>query len=156
MDGRLNIISSADATHFDTKVTYNIAIRTSPTVGAADNALFVGWEETSANSYIVIGRYDPSNPTNLSIVVTTSSSQLPIGLTSVGVPAPFVGIAWRTAGDAHIHLGTFEGTPVIQNAVTTAQTTPYGPALTNVGGTRYLCWTATDTAQSVNVSAVNI
>jgi hypothetical protein len=155
-DGHLNIISSADATHFDTKVTYNIAIRTSPTLGAADNALFIAWEDTSVNSYIVFGRYDPSNPANLSVVVTTASSQLPVGLASLGVPAPFVEVAWHAVSDATIHLGTFEGTPNLRNAVTTAQFSPYGPTLTNAGGTRYLCWTGIDEARSVNVNALNI
>ena len=155
-DGRLNILSSADASTFNTKVTYDITIRTSPTLGAADNALFVAWEETSANSYIVFGRYDTSNPANLSVVVTTASSLLPVGLASVGIPAPFVEVAWRAVGDTSIHLGTFEGAPDMRNAVTTAQTTSYGPTLTNAGGIRYLCWTGMDAAQSVNVSALSI
>ncbi|HET9999324.1 MAG TPA: hypothetical protein VFQ36_00435 [Ktedonobacteraceae bacterium] len=154
-DGRLNIISSADARTFDTKVTYNIAIRTSPAVGAADNALFIAWGDTSASSFIVVGTYQPSQPTNLTMVTTTSTSQLPVGLSSVGVPAPYIEIAWRTASDTHIHLGTFEGTPAIQNQVITAQTTPYSLTLANIGGTRYLCWTGTDTAQTINVSPIN-
>lgn len=130
-------------------------IRTSPTLGAADNVLFIAWEDTSPNSYITIGRYDPSNPANLSIVVTKASSELPVGLTDVGVPAPFIEVAWRTAGDAHIQLGTFEGTPELHNLVSTDHTTAYGPTLANAGGTRYLAWTGTDVARSINVSQVN-
>ena len=156
MDGNLNIISSADASTFDTKLTYNIAIRTSPTLGAADNALFVAWEDASPNSYITIGRYDLSNMTHLNVVVTTASSQLPVGLASLGVPAPVIEIAWRAPGDTSIHLGAFEGTPVMRNTVTTAQTTLYGPALANLAGTRYLCWTDTDTAHTVNVTPLSI
>ena len=156
LNGYLNIISSADAAHFDAKVTYNVAIRTSPTLGAADNALFIAWEETSDNSSIVFGRYDPSNPANLNMVVTTASSRLPVGLASVGVPAPFVEVAWRAVNDASIHLGTFEGTTDLRNAVATAQFSSYGPTLTNADGTHYLCWTGIDEARSVNVSRLSI
>jgi hypothetical protein len=158
MDGNLNLISSADASHFDTKVTYHIAVRTSPTLVSTPFYLFVGWEDTSANSYITIGRYDPSNPANMSVVVTTSSSQLPIGLTFAGNAGyPGLRVAWRTASDAHIQLGLFGGASVLQGIVTTAQTTIYGPALTVAGhGGPFLSWTGTDAAQTVNVSPVNI
>ena len=155
-DGRLNIISSSDARTFSIKETYNVAIRTSPTLGAADQTLFVAWEDTSASSFITIGRYDPSNPANLNPVATTASSQLPVGLADIGVPAPFIEVAWRASGDTHIQLGTFEGTPGLHNLVTSAYTTLYGPALTNSGGTRYLCWTSADTASSIDVSALTI
>lgn len=151
-NGRLNIISSADAIHFDTKVTYGITVRTSPSLVNADMFLYVFWEDASASSSIVVGRYDPSQPTNLSIVVTTSTSQLPVGVAKAPVAAPDVVVAWRTASDAHIRLGIFEGDSVLHNSVTTAETTPYGPALSEP----FLGWTGTDAAQSVNVSSVNI
>jgi hypothetical protein len=125
-------------------------------LGAAGNTLFIAWEDTSVNSYIVLGRYDPSNPANLSAVVTTASSRLPVGLASVGVPAPFLEVAWRAINDAAIHLGTFEGSPDLRNAVTTAWYSPYGPTLTNAGGIRYLCWTGIDEARSINVSPLSI
>ena len=48
-NGRLSIISSADANIFNTKVTYNISVRTSPTLQTADGVLFVAWEDTSAD-----------------------------------------------------------------------------------------------------------
>ncbi len=147
MDGRLNIISSADASTFNTKVTYNIAVRTSPSLVDANVYLYMFWEDTSANSYIVAGRYDTSNPTSLTIVVTTSTSQLPVGLTLAPVAGADVWVAWRTASDAHIQLGLFEGDGVLHNTVNTGQTTPYGPALNGP----FMGWTGTDAAQSVNV-----
>ncbi len=157
-DGRLNIISSADAIHFDTKASYNIASRTSPTLVNAGMFLYVFWEDVSANSFIVVGSYDPSNPTQLSTVVTTTStSQLPVGLTFAGTAGPVVRVAWRTASDAHIRLGLFGGDSALHNQVTTAQTTLYGPALTVAGrGGPFISWTGTDATQSVNVSPVNI
>ena len=158
VNGNLNILSTADAIHFNTKVTYDIAVRTSPTLVSTPFYLFVGWEDTSANSYITIGRYDPSNPANLSVVVTTASSQFPVGLTFAGNAGyPGLRVAWRSTTDAHIHLGLFGGAPTLQGTVTLAQTTLYGPALTVAGrGGPFLSWTATDTAQTVNVSPVNI
>jgi hypothetical protein len=152
-DGHLNIISSADATHFDTKVTYSIAVRTSPSLVNADMFLYVFWEDVSASSSIVVGRYDPSQPPVLSMVVTlTSTSQLPVGVAKAPVAAPDVVVAWRTASDAHILLGIFEGDSVLHNPVATAETTPYGPALSEP----FLGWTGTNAAQNVNVSSVNI
>jgi hypothetical protein len=157
-DGRLNILSSQDGTVFGSKVTYNIAIRTSPTLVNTPFYLFIGWEDVSANSLVTIGRYDPSQPTNLSVVVTNAISQLPIGLTFVGNAGyPGLRVAWRTPTDAHINLGLFGGSPVLQGIVYTMQTTPYGPSLIVAGhGGAFMSWTGTDAAQSVNVSAVNI
>jgi len=57
-------------------------------LGLALCKAFIAWEDTGANSYITIGRYDPSNPTQLSAVVTTTSaSQIPVGMAAIGVPA---------------------------------------------------------------------
>ena len=157
-DGHLNLVSSADTAHFDTRAPYDVTIRTSPTLVATPFYLFVGWEETGASSSIVIGRYDPSNSADLHAVVTTASSQLPIGLTFAGNAGyPGLRVAWRTPDDAHINLGLFGGSPVLQGIVPTAQTTLYGPMLTVAGrGGPFLSWTGTDTAQTVNVSPVNI
>jgi hypothetical protein len=151
-DGHLNIISSADAIHFDTKVTYGITVRTSPSLVNADMFFYVFWEDTSASSSIVVGRYDPAQPANLSVVVTTSTSQLPVGVSKAPVAAPDVVVAWRTASDPHILLGIFEGDSILHNPVTTAETTSYGPALSEP----FLGWTGTDPAQRVNVSQENI
>jgi hypothetical protein len=152
-DGRLNIISSADGSTFNTKVTYGITVRTSPSLVSADMYLYVFWEDVSASSPIVVGRYNPANPASLSPVVTlTATSQLPVGVAKAGVAAPDVVVAWRTASDAHIQLGVFVGGPVLSNALTTAQTTPYGPALFEP----FMSWTGTDAARSVNVSPSNL
>src|SRR5579862_1424015 len=43
-DGHLNIISSADASTFNTKVTYSATVMTSPTLQTANGVLFVAWE----------------------------------------------------------------------------------------------------------------
>ncbi len=151
-DGRLNIISSADASTFNTKVTYNISVRTSPTV-VAKNYLFVAWEDMSASSHIVFAQYNPSNPAVLDAVVTTAStSVLPVSLFSAGVPNPYLRVAWRTATDSHVRLAIYEGGQFLHNPVYTAETTPYGPALY----APYLSWTGTDTAQSINITQVNI
>ncbi len=148
-DGHLNIISSADASTFNTKVTYSATVRTSPSLVSAGMYLYVFWEDVSANSPIVVGRYNPANPASLSPVVTlTATSQLPVGVAKAGVAAPDVVVAWRTANDAHIQLGVFVGGAVLSNTLTTAQTTPYGPALFEP----FMGWTGTDAAQSVNVS----
>jgi hypothetical protein len=150
-DGRLNLISSADASTFNTKVTYNIAVRTSPTLQTANSVLFVAWEDTSASSHIVFAQYDLSNPAALSAVVTTTtSSTLPVGLFTAGVAAPDLRVVW-TGSDAHINLGIFEGDQNLHNTVATTQTTSYGPALY----APYMGWTGTDAAQSINVSQVN-
>ena len=150
-DGRLNIISSADASTFNTKVTYNISVTTSPTLQTADGVLFVVWEDTSASSHIVFAQYNPSNPATLNAVVTTTStSTLPVSLFTAGVAAPDLRVAW-TASDAHINLGIYEGDQTLHNTVTTTQTSPYGPALY----VPYLSWTGTDAVQSVNISQVN-
>ncbi len=157
MDGHLNLISSADARTFNTKVTYGAVVRTSPSLVAASGYLFVGWEDMSASSSIVIGRYNPSQPSTLSAVVTlASTSQLPVGLAPVGGSDPYVNVAWRTAGDAHVRLATFEGGQYLHNPVYTTQTTLYSPALALLGGTSYMSWTGTDSAQSINVSVANI
>jgi hypothetical protein len=154
-DGRLNIISSTDAIHFGAKVTYPFVVRTSPSLVASDNSLFVAWEDMSASSHIVIASSnDPSHPTNLtSMVTTTSTSLFPIGLESAGAPAPLVRIAWRS-NDAHIHVGIFAGTTVIRDAVDTEQTTPYGPALFPISSLPLMSWTGTDTGHSVNVVSI--
>ena len=152
-DGHLNIISSADGSTFNTKVTYGVTVRTSPSLVSADMYLYVFWEDVSASSPIVVGRYNPANPASLSPVVTlTATSQLPVGVAKAGVAAPDVVVAWRTASDAHIQLGVFVGGPVLSNALTTAQTTPYGPALFEP----FMSWTGTDAARSVNVSPSNL
>ena len=150
-DGRLNIISSADASTFNTKVTYGVTARTSPTLQTANAFLFVAWEDTSASSHIVFAQYNPSNPSALNAVVTTTAtSELPVGLFTAGVPAPDLRVAW-TASNGHINLGIYEGDQTLHNAVSTAQTSHYGPALYMP----YLSWTGTDAAQSINVSQVN-
>ena len=153
-DGRLNIISSADGRTFTTKVTYNIQIRTSPTLVPTPLFLEIGWEQPSAQAFIVIAQYDTSHPATLSVVVTTtSSSSLPIALSFAGVAGyPALVVAWRTASDAHILLGFFGGTPTITGIVNTGQTTPYGPALERP----WLSWTGTDTSQSVNLSTESL
>ncbi len=148
-DGRLNIISSADGSTFDTKVTYNIQIRTSPALVATPLFLEIGWEQPSAQAFIMIAQYDTSHPATLSTeVTTTSSSSLPIALSFAGVAGyPALVVAWRTASDAHILLGFFGGSPTITGIVNTGQTTPYGPALDRP----WLGWTGTDGSQRVNV-----
>ena len=112
-DGRLNLISSADGSTFKTKVTYNMQIRTSPTLVATPLFLEIGWEQPSAQAFIVIAQYATSHPATLSVVVTTtSSSSLPIALSFAGVAGyPALVVAWRTASDAHILLGFFGGAP---------------------------------------------
>jgi hypothetical protein len=150
-DGRLNIISSADASTFNTKVTYSVTVRTSPTLQTANAFLFVAWEDTSASSHIVFAQYNPSNPAALNAVITTTStSQLPVSMFTAGVPAPDLRVVW-TGSNAHINLGIYTGGSVLQNTVTTAQTSAYGPALYMP----YLSWTGTDAAQSVNISQVS-
>jgi hypothetical protein len=152
-DGRLNIISSADASTFNTKVTYNISVRTSPTVVAKNYLFVVVWEDMSVSSHIVFSQYNPSNPAVLDAVVTTAStSVLPVSLFSAGVPNPYLRVAWRTATDSHVRLAIYEGGQFLHNPVYTAETTPYGPALY----APYLSWTGTDAAQSINISQVNI
>lgn len=151
-DGHLNIISSADASTFNTKVTYSTTITASPTLQTANAFLFVAWEDTSASSHLVFAQYNPSDPSVLNAVVTTTAtSTFPIALFTAGVAAPDLRVVWRTATDAHIHLGIYEGDQTLHNEVTLSDTTSYGPALTMP----YLGWTGTDAAQHVNVSQVN-
>jgi hypothetical protein len=157
-DGRLNIISSANGTTFNTKVTYSIAILTSPTLVATPFFLEIGWEEPSSHpinqTFIVIAQYNLANPGTLSVLVsTTQTSSLPVALDFAGVSGyPSLVVAWRTASDARIQLGFFNGTPVLSGIVTTAQTTPYGPGLARP----LLSWTETDPLQHVNVSTENL
>jgi hypothetical protein len=147
-DGRLNIISSADASTFDTKVTCSATVRTSPTLQTANAVLFVAWEDTSASSNIVFAQYNAADPAVLNAVVTTTAtSTLPVSLFPTGVPAQDLIVAWRTATDAHINLAIYEGDQNLHNQVSTAHTTPYGPALYMP----YVSWTGTDAAQSINV-----
>ena len=153
-DGRLNIITSTNGRQFSSKLTYPIAIRTSPTITYTPLGLVVAWEDMSTSSHIVVASYSTSISTLLKNKVTlTATSQLPVGLTAFSSPRSWIGIAWRTASDAHIHLGVFEGSPVLQFAVETAQTTPYGPGLTLFD---YMAWTGTDTAHSVNVTLASL
>jgi hypothetical protein len=153
-DGSLNIISSADGRTFNTKVIYNIHIRTSPTLVATPLFLEIGWEQPTAQSFIVIAQYSTAHPAMLPVVVTTtSSSSLPIALSFAGVAGyPALVMAWRTASDAHILLGFFGGNPTIRGIVNTGQTTPYGPALERP----WLSWTGTDRSQSVNLSSESL
>jgi hypothetical protein len=148
-DGRLNIISSADASTFNTKVTYNISVMNSPTLQTADGVLFVAWEDTS--SHIVFAQYNPSNPGTLNaVVITTSTSTLPVSLFTAGVAAPDLRVAWVDS-NAHINLGIYEGDSTLHNVIITTQTSPYGPALYMP----FLSWTGTDAAQSVNIMPVS-
>jgi hypothetical protein len=152
-NGHLNIISSADASTFSTKVTYNIVVRTSPSLVAKNMFLFVAWEDMSASSHIVFARYDPAQPADLNNVVTVAStSRLPVGLAPAGVASPSVVVAWRTATDAHVRTAVFEGGPFLHNPVYTTETTNFGPTLYSP----YMSWTGTDAAQSVNVSVATI
>lgn len=154
MDGRLNIISASDGRTFGSKVTYGITIRTSPSLAGANMYLLVFWENMTASSHLVIGRYDPSQPGKLSAIVTmTSTSQLPVGVAQAGIPQPYARVAWRTVSDAHIRLGLFEGITTMQHYTTTTQTARYGPTLFDGA---YMIWTGTDAAQSVNVSRINL
>ena len=149
-DGRLNIISSADATTFNTKVTYSIQVRTSPTLSPQNSHLFVAWEDTSASSHIVFGEYNPSQPTTLSgVITTTSTSVLPVGLED-GPDSCNVcrQVAWRAASDARIRVGIWNSASTIQPITVTSQTTNFGPAIS--GG--LFCWTGTDASQHVNVA----
>ncbi len=151
-DGRLNIISSADASTFDTKVTYNVTVRTSPTLQTANAFLLVAWEDTSANSNVVFAHYNPADPPVLTAMVTTSAtSMLPVSLFPAGVAAQNLIVAWRTALDAHINLAIYQGDQNLNSQVSMAHTTPYGPALCMP----YVSWTGTDGAQSINVGQLN-
>lgn len=148
-DGHLNIISSADASTFNTKVTYNIAVMNSTTLQTADGVLFVAWEDTS--SHLVFAQYNSSNPATLNAVVTTTTtSTLPASLFTAGVAAPDLRVAWIDS-NAHINLGIYEGDSTLHNVVTTTQTSPYGPALYMP----FLSWTGTNTTQSVNIMPVS-
>jgi len=150
-DGRLNIISSADAHTFNTKVTYNIAIRTSPTLQTSNGVLFVAWEDTTTQSHIGFAQYNPSSPAILSAeIITTSSSMLPVALFTAGTANPDLRVAWTGVGK-YINLGIYEGDDVLHNVVTTTQTSAYGPALYMP----YLSWTGTDAAQSLNMQQVS-
>jgi len=152
-DGRLNIISSANASTFNTKVTYNIAIRTSPTIAAKD-ALFMAWEDTSSNSHLVFAHYNPSNPAVLQdVVTTTSTSALPVSfyMFKADVTGLDFRVAWRTATDAHIHLAFYQGDQNLRFPTITTETTPYGP----ITYMSYFSWTGTDAARSVNVRQIN-
>jgi hypothetical protein len=151
-DGHLNIISSRDALTFGSKVTYNFTVRTSPSLVEANTYMYVAWEDMSAASHIVFGRYNTLNPGTLGhVAILASTSLLPVGVIHASIPAPYVWVAWRTANDAHIRLAVFEGGSYLHNPVYTAETTQYGPALTN----QYMCWVGTDPAQSLNVSHVS-
>jgi hypothetical protein len=150
-DGRLNIISSADAHSFNTKVTYNIAIRTSPTLQTASGVLFMAWEDTTVASHITFAQYYPSNPAVLNAKITTTTfSLLPVALFTAGVANPYLRVAWIGA-DTHINLGIYEGDQTLHNVVTTTQSSLYGPALYMP----YLSWTGKDAAQSVNILQVS-
>jgi len=152
-DGRLNIISSANASAFNTKVTYNIAIRTSPTI-VAKNSLFVAWEDMSASSHIVFAQYNPANPPVLkAVVTTTSTSTLPVSFYIFTADATGLDfrVAWRTATDAHINLAFYQGDQNLHFPTTTAETTPYGP----VTYMSFFSWTGTDAARSINVRQIN-
>ena len=150
-DGRLNIISSTDAHTFNTKVTYNIAIRTSPTLQASDGILFVAWEDTTVASHITFAQYNPSNPAVLNAKITTTTfSLVPVALFTAGTANPDLRVAWIDA-DTNINLGIFEGDQTLHNVVTTTQTSVYGPALYMP----YLSWTGKDAAQSVNILQVS-
>lgn len=153
MDGHLNIISSANASTFNTKVTYTTSVLTSPTLVAKNMFLFVAWEDTSSGSHIVFAQYNPSNPPVLNAVVSVAStSQLPVSLFPAGVANPYLRVAWRTATDSHIRLAIYEGGAYLHNPVYTSQTTLYGPALY----APYLSWTGTDAAHGINITQVNI
>jgi hypothetical protein len=152
-DGRLNIISSANVSTFNTKVTYNIAIRTSPTI-VAKNSLFVAWEDTSASSHMVFAHYNLSNPAVLkAVVTTTSTSTLPVSFYMFKADGSGLDfrVAWRTATDTHIHLAFYQGDQNLHFPTITTETTPYGP----VTYMSYFSWTATDAARSVNVRQIN-
>jgi hypothetical protein len=125
-DGRLNIITSTDGSHFGAKTTYPFAIRTSPTLNGTPFGLFVAWEDMTASSHIVIATYGPSR---LNAVTTTSTSQLPVSLDSYSGRVVAVVVAWRTANDVHIRMGTFNLSSVLQKPTITAYTTLYCPAL---------------------------
>ena len=152
-DGRLNIISSADAGTFDTKVTYNLTIRTGPTLQTSNAFLFVAWEDMSTSSNIVFAQYNPTDPPVLNAVVTTTAtSTLPVSLFPAGVPAQDLIVAWRRATDTHMNLAIYAGDQNLHNQVSMAHTTPYGPALYMP----YVSWTGTDGAQSINVGQINV
>jgi hypothetical protein len=153
MDGRLNLISSVDGSLFGSKVTYGVVARTSPALAGA-GVLSLVWEDVNATASVVVAQIpDPLHSTTLQDVVTTATSQIPVGVASAGVPAPWLRMAWRLSIDEHIHLGIFAGNPVIQNYVYSTQTTLYTPTLFDGA---YMTWTGTDDAQSVNVSQVNL
>jgi hypothetical protein len=153
-DGHLNIITSIDGSHFGPKITYPFVIRTSPSLMASDNSFFVVWEDMSVSSHIVFASSnDPLHLTNLTnVVTTTSTSLLPVGLESAGAPAPFVMVVWQNASDARIHLGLFEDGSVLQNLVTTTQTTAYGPAFYPNSSLPLVSWTGTDATHHINVA----
>jgi hypothetical protein len=148
-DGRLNIISSADAHAFNTKVTYSIQIRTSPTLFAQSN-LFLIWEESSSSAHIVVGQYSTSHPSSLtSTVTTTSTSTLPVGVENGPESSnPRLQFVWRTASDSRIRSGVWTGSANLTGITVTQQTTDFGPTID--GGA--LCWTGNNAARNVNVA----
>ncbi|HEY5004889.1 MAG TPA: hypothetical protein VII61_17125 [Ktedonobacteraceae bacterium] len=162
-DGRLNIISTGDGNQFGMKSTYPITIRTSPSLSAT-YSLVIGWEDTSANSHIAAASYTRYDPLHPSVVTTSSLSQLPVGLTMLygppaprGGPQPYIGIAWRTTGDAHIHVGNFLNGPTMIQLIDTGETTPYGPAITTADGINPLIsWTGTDVAHHINIASITL
>lgn len=147
-DGRLNIISSADARSFNTKVTYSIAIRTSPTL-FAQSKLFLIWEDTSSSSHIVIGQYNTAHPSSLSpIVTTTSTSTLPVGVENGPESSnPSLQFVWRTASDSRIRSGIWTGGTTLRVITVTNETTDFGSTID--GGV--LCWTGNNPARNINV-----
>ena len=50
----------------------------------------------TAPSHVLVVRVGAAN---LSVIVMTASSELPVRLTDVSVPTPYIEVAWRTAGD---------------------------------------------------------
>lgn len=151
-DGHLNIITSADGSHFGSKVTFPISIRTSPTLNGTGFGLFVAWEDMSASSHIVIGTYyyAQPHPRNLVAITTTATSELPVSLASSSGRVISVATAWRTTNDAHIHMGIFNWSAVLQNPTILPYTTAYCPALDP--GPPMVIWTGTDAARHINSS----
>jgi hypothetical protein len=146
-DGHLNIISSIDGSHFSAKATYPYTIRTSPTLNGTPFGLFVAWEDTSASSHIVMGSYALGLPARV-VITTTSISQLPVSLDSYSGQMVNVVVAWRTANDAHVRMGTFANGSVLQNPTVTTYTTAYCPAL--FPALPVMIWTGTDAAHHIN------
>jgi hypothetical protein len=131
-----------------------------PGIAYAGGTLYVGWAGTDTGHSLNLGAlaFDSSGAFNGWASVNTITGEQTYAGTGPsvtaasvpGYPGDQVLVAWSDI-NGRIILGHYVGTTTLSCEIALNQYSHHSPYLIGIGGTVYLAWTGTDSAQHVNI-----